>query len=151
MAPKFDIESKNYSFEKDLSLFKRRYPRNNEATEIVLCCPPCDYSASLICRAAEDCDAHVLNLNVTDERTETGNIIVDLRINHRDGENVARSLERYGYECFHAFHAQLEKQYVAMPDCFKDVFTLDEAGNAHPVRDPEEVKQSWERFWSEKG
>ena len=60
-------------------------------------------------------------------------------------------LERYGYECFHAFHAQLEKQYAAMPDCFKDVFTLDEAGNAHPVRDPEEVKQSWERFWSEKG
>lgn len=112
MAPKFDIESKNYSFEKDLSLFKRRYPRNNEATEIVLCCPPCDYSASLICRAAEDCDAHVLNLNVTDERTETGNIIVDLRINHRDGENVARSLERYGYEVLDYFSPSRQNEFA---------------------------------------
>lgn len=112
MAPKFDIESKNYSFEKDLSLFKHRYPRNNEATEIVLCCPPCDYSASLICRAAEDCDAHVLNLNVTDERTETGNIIVDLRINHRDGENVARSLERYGYEVLDYFSPAHQNEFA---------------------------------------
>ena len=112
MAPKFDIESKNYSIEKYLSLFKRRYPRNNEATEIVLCCPPCDYSASLICRAAEDCDAHVLNLNVTDERTETGNIIVDLRINHRDGENVARSLERYGYEVLDYFSPAHQNEFA---------------------------------------
>ena len=112
MAPKFDIESEIYPSEKDLRLFRRRYPHNSEATEIVLCCPPCDYSASLICRAAEDCDAHVLNLNVTDERTETGNIIVDIRINHCDGENVTRSLERYGYEVLDYFSPSHKAEYA---------------------------------------
>ena len=44
----------------------------------------------------EDAEAHLLNLNVTSEIQPTGEITVDLRINHRNG-GVARSLERYGY------------------------------------------------------
>lgn len=45
----------------------------------------------------EDCDAHLINLNVTDRLTPEGEIIIDLRINHRNASSVARSLERYGY------------------------------------------------------
>ena len=56
-------------------------------------------------------------------------------------------LEHYDYECFHTFGEQLEKQYNAMPDCFKNIFTLDEMGNMHGIRDLEEVKQSWNAFW----
>ena len=61
--------------------------------------PPQDaqFSASSIARAVEDCDAHLINLNVTSDRTDGGELVVDLRINHRHGEAVARSLERYGY------------------------------------------------------
>lgn len=58
-------------------------------------------------------------------------------------------LGRYDYECFRIFNEQLEKQYSNMPDCFKDIFTLDEMGNAYTVRDPEEVSQSLNRFWGD--
>ena len=56
-------------------------------------------------------------------------------------------LEKYNYPCFQEFNEQLEKQYHDMPDCFKNIFTLDEFGNVHNIRDNEEVKQSWDAFW----
>lgn len=59
-------------------------------------------------------------------------------------------LQRYNYECFHVFHDQLEKQYNAMPDCFKNIFSLDEYGQMYHIRDSEEVKQSWNQFWHDR-
>lgn len=56
-------------------------------------------------------------------------------------------LDRYSYECFRVFNEQLEKQYNAMPDCFKDIFTLDQFGNSYNLRAPAEVKQSLNAFW----
>lgn len=55
-------------------------------------------------------------------------------------------LKHYDYECFYLFNKQLEKQYNDMPDCFKNIFTLDENGNMYGIRDPEEVTKSWEDF-----
>ena len=55
-------------------------------------------------------------------------------------------LKHYDYECFYLFNKQLEKQYNDMPDCFKNIFTLDENGNMYSIRDPEEVTKSWEDF-----
>lgn len=63
-------------------------------------CPRADYSASAIARAVEDCDAHLLNLNVTDTMAQgrfSNDITVELRVNHRNAMSVARSLERYGF------------------------------------------------------
>lgn len=61
-------------------------------------CAATDYSASSIARAVEDCNAHLLNLNVTSETSVLpGNVVVDLRVNHRNADAVSRSLERYGY------------------------------------------------------
>lgn len=57
-------------------------------------------------------------------------------------------IKHYDYECFHVFSEQLEKQYNDMPDCFKNIFTLDEMGNAYSLRDTEEVRQSWNVFWN---
>lgn len=51
-------------------------------------------------------------------------------------------LQRYGYDCFRAFHEQLEAQYAAMPDCFKGIFTLDEQGNLRELRDRDEVQRA---------
>lgn len=56
-------------------------------------------------------------------------------------------LEHYSYECFKVFNLQLEKQYNDMPDCFKNIFTWDEFGNIHPLRDKKEVERSWQVFW----
>lgn len=55
-------------------------------------------------------------------------------------------LEHYAYECFNVFHRQLEKQYNDMPDCFKNIFTLDERGNLRTIRDREEVDKSLNVF-----
>ena len=57
-------------------------------------------------------------------------------------------MNKYGYKCFDVFYEQLEKQYDDMPDCFKNIFSLDEKGNAYNIRDPEEVKRSWDEFWN---
>ena len=59
-------------------------------------------------------------------------------------------LKKYSYECFHVFNEQLEKQYKDMPDCFKNIFSLDENGNLYSIRDSEEVKNSWIDFWNRK-
>lgn len=50
--------------------------------------------------AVEDCDAHLLNLNITkdSENDPAHRLIVELRVNHRNPLAVARSIERYGYE-----------------------------------------------------
>ncbi len=58
-------------------------------------------------------------------------------------------LEHYPYECFRTFNAQLEEQYQAMPDCFKNIFSLDENGCMYNIRDPKEVSASWKKFHSE--
>lgn len=99
MSIKDTIISKNEGqIASKLALFDRRFPLNEDATELIVATNPDDYSAAKIARAVEDCDAHLLNLNVTGVRTTDGNMIVDLRVNHRSGDHVARSLERYGYE-----------------------------------------------------
>ncbi len=76
----------------------RLFPHVDEASELMVLCHPGQFCASEIARAVEDCDAHLLNLNVTAERTADGDNLVALRINHANGASVARSLERYGYE-----------------------------------------------------
>lgn len=58
-------------------------------------------------------------------------------------------LKHYDYECFRLFNQQLEKQYDEMPECFKNIFTLDEYGKMHEIRDNKEVSQSLENFWKE--
>ncbi len=60
-------------------------------------CAANQYSASMLSRAVEDCDAHVLNLNVISGVALGEPSVVELRVNHRNPELVARSLERYGY------------------------------------------------------
>lgn len=54
----------------------------------------------------EDCDAHLLNLNITGLSTDElydndGNpkfpVVFDLRVSHRSAQRISRSLERYGY------------------------------------------------------
>ena len=56
-------------------------------------------------------------------------------------------LEHYNYPCFQLFNMQLEKQYNDMPECFKNIFTLDEFGNLCEIRDNEEISKSWREFW----
>lgn len=57
-------------------------------------------------------------------------------------------IKHYNYECFHVFNEQLEKQYKELPECFKNIFSLDEKGDAFEIRNAEEVNKSWDDFWS---
>lgn len=63
-----------------------------------MACKSQDYSASVIARAVEDCDAHVINLNVLSRPGRYGEVQVALRIDRRNPSRAARSLQRYGYE-----------------------------------------------------
>lgn len=78
------------------------YPPRTDSSRLLLGCRRLDYSASRISTAVEDCNAHVLNLNVTDlgdTFSDTGSdmLVIDLRVNHRSPSAISRSLERYGY------------------------------------------------------
>lgn len=77
---------------------ERLFPPCDDSSEISVACFRGDYAASRIARAVEDCDAHLLNLNITADTTDDGKIIIDMRISHRDATAVSRSLERYGYD-----------------------------------------------------
>lgn len=73
------------------------YPPIAESSRLLIGCQRSEYSASVIARAVEDCDAHLINLNVTSVTSEEAQIVIDLRVNHRNPSRIARSLERYGY------------------------------------------------------
>lgn len=76
---------------------RRLLPERNDCSELTVTCHPADYSASAVARAVEDCDAHLLNLNLTSDTTPAGEAVVELRVGLLDPSGVARSLERYGY------------------------------------------------------
>ena len=74
------------------------FPHSPDASTIILACQRQNYSASVIARAVEDCDAHVLNLNVLASLSEAGELMVALRVDHRNAASVARSLRRFDYD-----------------------------------------------------
>lgn len=79
------------------NILTRMHPERSDASELTVTCPAPQYSASQIARAVEDCDAHLLNLDVTADVTADGDTIIELRVSHRNADAVARSLARYGY------------------------------------------------------
>ena len=74
------------------------FPPMPDSSRLLVGCRSEDYSASLIARAVEDCNAHLLNLNVVAGTMPNSPTTVHLRVNHSRGESVARSLARYGYD-----------------------------------------------------
>lgn len=73
------------------------FPEAGDSSQLKVHCKRTDYSASHLSRAIEDAEAHVLNLNITDEVPFEGGLTVEVRISHRNPSAAARSLERYGY------------------------------------------------------
>lgn len=82
----------------------RLFPQVADSCRLVMTCRNEDYAASIVARAVEDCDAHLLNLNVTSDVTDSGDMVVELRVGINNGESVARSLARYGYEVVNIEH-----------------------------------------------
>jgi len=106
------LTSKAIKFSDPAALF----PPVADSSRLLVGCRRADYSASRVARAVEDCDAHVLNLNVvgSDDSSVSGELLpadgfsdmfFDLRVSHRSPEAVARSLERYGYTVLLASNA----------------------------------------------
>ncbi len=73
------------------------YPASSDRAELLVAVRPGDYSATSIARAVEDCDVHLVNLNLTSARTTSGDLVVALRVACEGTDAVTRSLERYGY------------------------------------------------------
>lgn len=59
-------------------------------------------------------------------------------------------VKKYNYHCFNELYDRVEKQYEAMPDVFKNIYSYDENGEYYLIRDPEEVKKSMDDFWKQK-
>lgn len=87
---------------------QRLFPVVEDSSRLTVSCRRIDYSASAVARAVEDCDAHLLNLNVTSDGAMDpfgDEVTVELRVSHRNASAVARSLERYGYRVVAVEHA----------------------------------------------
>lgn len=76
---------------------ERLFPALVDGATIVVAVNPVDYAASAIARAVEDVDAHLVNLNVSADRSDNDELLVHLRVDRRNGMAVSRSLERYGF------------------------------------------------------
>ena len=59
-------------------------------------------------------------------------------------------VKTYNYPCFIELRDQVEKQYEAMPDVFKNIYSFDETGEFFQIRDPDEVRKSMDDFWNHK-
>lgn len=111
---------------KNLTSNKIKFPENEylyppvaDSSRLLVGCMREDYSASRIARAVEDCNAHLLNLNVTKlgdgndnyNQADSGDgdpkfpVLFDIRVSHRDATGITRSLERYGYTVLEAQNA----------------------------------------------
>ncbi|PJO42922.1 hypothetical protein [Lysinibacillus xylanilyticus] len=55
-------------------------------------------------------------------------------------------LKKYPYECFIKFNEQLKKQYDAMPEVFKGIFTCDDKGENIQLIPPAIVRKKIENF-----
>lgn len=72
----------------------------DDCSVITVECAPEDYSASLIARAIEDSDAHLVDLLTAPGHD--GKLMVTLRVRHNDPSAAIRSLERYNFEVIEA-------------------------------------------------
>lgn len=95
------------------------YPAVADSSRLLVGCRREDYSASRIAHAVEDCNAHLLNLNVTSQEfkpaVDKGQadgpmpepkfpVMVDIRVSHRNSDSISRSLERYGFTVLEVDH-----------------------------------------------
>ena len=55
-------------------------------------------------------------------------------------------VKTYQYPCFIQLSEQVEKQYDAMPEVFKHIYSYDEFGNVYRIREPEEGIRSMDAF-----
>lgn len=78
-----------------LEALSRQISPRYDCSIIELECPPADYSASVLARAVEDTDAHLVDMLTIP--AEDGNLKVSLRIRCEDPTAASHSLERYGY------------------------------------------------------
>lgn len=76
-------------------------PRDDSSVLVVECAPH-DYSASLLARAVEDVDAHLVDL--ISHPAAGGMLHVTLRVRTTDPTQAAMSLERYGYRVLESTH-----------------------------------------------
>lgn len=75
--------------------FGRLIAPRDDSSVLLVECEPHDYSASIIARAVEDVDAHLVDL--ISHPAPDGMLHVTLRIRALDPSQAAMSLERYGY------------------------------------------------------
>ena len=85
------------------------FPDTGDQSSLLVSCSRSDYSASHISRAIEDCDAQVLNLNVTSLQSDASDVVVAIRINHRNPQAAVHSLQRYGYEVLSVESSSIEE------------------------------------------
>lgn len=88
---------------------EEKSPLVTDWTRLLIGCRREQYCASMLARAVEDCNAHILNLNVTTPGAITGDAAIDdkaipdfpvqveLQVSIRNSESITRSLERYGF------------------------------------------------------
>lgn len=91
------------------------FPPLPDSSSLVVAVRPTDFLASAIARAVEDTNAHLINLNVSAHRTIDDELLVHLRVDRRDGNSVAHSLERYGFRV-----VAIENSRTADPDDYLD-------------------------------
>lgn len=110
MSTKDDIRTQIASTPlSDESTLMHYFPPVDDSSRLTVSCRRIDYSASAVARAVEDCDAHLLNLNVTSASAMDpfgDELTLEIRISHRNAMAVARSLERYGYRVLAMEHAE---------------------------------------------
>lgn len=73
------------------------FPPVEAGQMFVVACSASDFLPSRLARAVEDCDAHLVNMNVTEFGGNTSPVVAQIRTIGASRSDIIRSLERYGY------------------------------------------------------
>lgn len=90
------IDSDSNAEQADVFL-QRIIPFAPESSVFTVVCPREQYSAGRIVHAIEDCNANVLNLNLTADNIGEGLVAVYVRVDRKNISAITRSLARYGF------------------------------------------------------
>ena len=81
----------------DITQIETFFPTVPDSSRLLVGTGREEFMATRLAQAVEDVDARLINMNVTSLVDDENLSIVAIRVDHRDPERVARSLERYGY------------------------------------------------------
>lgn len=77
--------------------FEELFPPVADELTFTVSAPVADFRVSRLAQAVEDCDARLVNMNITDLGGPSAPVVAEIRVDGQSRERIVRALLGYGY------------------------------------------------------